>query len=135
MQARGTTSVKRRSARKAVRLAARQTMIKGNTESGLSSTSSSVGISTGERTRRRRKVESRDESRYEKVVDDESTIAGCREPHIGFSSVRPVDGSLDSDSPDRTVASETYSTENVSIAVIEMKSSTTWQEHISAKQN
>lgn len=56
-----------------------------------------------------------------------------RELDIGLRFDRRVGSSLDSDSRGGIGAPDTYSSENVSVAVIEKTSSTTPQENIAAK--
>lgn len=60
---------------------------------------------------------------------------GRREPDAALTFARRLESSSDSDSPDEIDARKTCSTENVPVAVIEVTSSTIWQEHFTTKWN
>lgn len=68
-----------------------------------------------------------DESLYGQVRSDGSTKAEWREPDTGLSSARRVERSSEFDIPSGIGACETYSSENILTAVIELTSPTMWQ--------
>lgn len=63
------------------------------------------------------------------------TKAGCREQDTGFTLTRRVQSSSSSDSSGGIGARETYSRQNVPIAVIDVTSPTTCQRDFTAERN
>lgn len=60
-----------------------------------------------------------------KAKDGGSTKAGCREPDVALLSARRVECSSYSSSPGETGARETYSSENIPVAITELSRPTT----------
>lgn len=85
-----------------------------------------------ESTRAKKRNGKKGETRYKKVEGNGSTRARCHEPETCLSIARSVDCSSNSDSTGDISARETYSRDTISIAVIDLASSTTWQEDVTA---
>lgn len=77
-------------------------------------------------TGQRKRVRREGESRYGEVENEGRKRTGCCEPDAALKSAITVEGSSDSDSLGGISARRTYSRENVSTTVIEVKSLTTW---------
>lgn len=75
------------------------------------------------------------ESRYGEIKGDGSAKPGCREPYIALSLARRVERSSHFSSPDGVGARESYSSETVPIAMVKVKSRTTWPDDVTAKKN
>lgn len=67
------------------------------------------------------------------VQGDGGTKVWCHDPDAALSLIKRVDSSRSSDSSDSTGAREIYSSENVSTSMIEVMSSTIWQEDVTAE--
>lgn len=83
----------------------------------------------------RRRVEKEAESRYGEIQSDESTKTACREPGVALCFATTVDCSLNFDSPGVVGACKNYSNGNAPIAVTEVRSLTTRQKKVTAKED
>lgn len=83
-------------------------------------------------TRAERRVERGGGAQHGEVEGDASTKVECRAPVAGMTFAKRVQGSSDSNRSDGTGTSEIHSSEKALIAVIEMTSSTTWREDVTA---
>lgn len=135
MQAHSMRSVRVRSKRRAARFGAERLVVRGSLRREPSSSSTSKEIDVVGRPRRRERLKKRGESRYREARGDGGTKAACRKPDGASSSARSIERLSESDSPGGTGARESYSSENVSAAVIEVTSFTTWRENVTAKCN